>query len=95
MFTQAVKRTDIQIEGEPVNDVSSRLDVVYTIPYTSLRVVYFFQLVEFDTEKELEEYKLSLLESFQFEKEQTKKYKEPEIHVLLKNSRKIYVYALE
>ena len=85
LFTQTVKRTDIQIEGEPVNDVSSRLDVVYTIPYTSLRIVYFFQLVEFDTEKELEEYKLSLLEKFQIEKEQLKKYKEPEIHVLLKN----------
>ncbi len=84
LFTQAVKRTDIQIEGEPVNDVISRLDVVYTIPYTSLRIVYFFQLVEFDTEKELEEYKLSLLERFQTEKEQIKKYKEPEIHVLLK-----------
>lgn len=79
VFTQSVKKTDIKIEGDVVNDINSRLEVVYTIPFTSIRIVYFFQLVEFDTEKEMEEYKLSLLERFQIEK-----YKEPEIHVLLK-----------
>lgn len=85
VFIQSVKRTDSQIEGEPVNEDSSRLDVVYTIPYTSLRMVCCFHLVEFETEKELEEYKVSLLELFQSEKEENKKYKVPEIQVLLKN----------
>ena len=83
LFTQSVKRTDIEIEGEPVNDVVSSLKVVYLVPFTSIRIVYFIQLVEFETEVELKEYKKGLEEAY--EKAPGKVPRAPEINVLLAN----------
>lgn len=83
LFTQSVKRTDIEIEGEPVNDVVSSLKVVYLVPFTSIRIVYFIQLVEFETEVELKEYKEGLEEAY--EKAPGKGPRAPEINVFLAN----------
>lgn len=82
-FTQSVKRTDLEIEGEPVNDVVSRLEVVYLVPFTSIRIVYSIQLVEFETEVELNEYKKDLEEAY--EQAPGKGPRVPEIKVLLAN----------
>lgn len=83
VFTQSVKRTDIKIEGEPVNDVVSRLKVVYLVPFTTLRIVCSIQLVEFETEVELNEYKKDLEEAYK--QAPGKGPRGPEINVLLAN----------